>query len=80
MKTPYIRVFLKEDIGGTYFVGATILEDEKSSDHPYPKGYRAMTTDWDNLFPHLSFERLNNKVTQEARKKGYGVEIIRERF
>lgn len=80
MEKQYIRVFLKEDIKGTYFIGSTILEDGKSADHPYPKEYKKLVNSWDNLFPHLPFTTLKNKVTREASKKGYGVEITKEEF
>ena len=80
MAKPYIRIFLTEDMGGTYFVSATILEDGKNADQPYPKGYKELVDGWDKLFPHLPFEKLKRKITSEARRKGYGVEITKEKF
>lgn len=78
MAKPYIRVWLKEDIKGTYFVGTTILEDGKSSSTPYPLKYKKLIKNWDNLQIHYPFEILKRKVTSDARNIGYGVEINKE--
>ena len=78
MAKEYIRVWLKKDIGGTYYVGSTILEDGKSASTPYPPKYKKLTKNWDNMKPHLPFKALKRKVTQQAKTIGYGVEINEE--
>jgi len=78
MRKPYIKVFLKKDMGGTYFVSATILEDGKPSTAPYPAKYKKLVNKWDNLFPHLPFQKLKKKVTQDAKSIGYGIEVKKD--
>ena len=78
MKEPYIRVWLKEDIQGTYYVGATILEDGRSSSAPYPLRYKKLIKKWDNLQRHYPFEILKRKVTTDAKNIGYGIEVNKE--
>jgi len=80
MEEPYIRVWLKEDSAGTYFVETTILEDGKPSSTPYPTKYKKLTRKWDNLQRHYPYVILKRKVTQDAKKIGYGVEINKEEF
>ena len=75
MGKEYIRIWLKEDIDGTYFVSSTILEDGKSSSTPYPLKYKKLTKKWDNLERHYPLNILKRKVTQDARAIGYAIEI-----
>lgn len=66
-----VRVWLRKDIKGTYYVSGTYLIDGKPDTVAYPRAYVKLQYELDSIFPHLPLKKMKAKVSRIVRKYDY---------
>lgn len=72
-----IKVWVAQDIQGTYFVWGTYNLDA-DPDSPYTRNEERFKHELDHIFPHLTLKKMKIKIKSLARKYGFTPIIIAE--